>query len=189
MAEDADFQSLLARFRGGDRSAADELCRRFGPHIRVVVRRRLDRGLRVRFDSLDFVQDVWASFLTTPPDRYDFATPAALLGFLVRVARDKVADAARRPEARSGIGNNDAHPLIRNDEVLDELRSPDPTPCESAVAVEEWERILGRFPPGYRVILERLRDGYTHEDIAQMSEVCVNTVKRIVRRLKDMTGV
>ena len=47
-----------------------------GPHLRVV-RRRLMRRLRVRYDSLDLVHDVWLSFFSRPPRDRRFLTPKA----------------------------------------------------------------------------------------------------------------
>ena len=52
---------------------------------------------------------------------------------------------------------------------------------------EQWERLVRQFPPAHRAILDRLRDGYTHEEIAAMVGVCVRTVERIVRRLRELS--
>lgn len=46
-----------------------------------------------------------------------------------------------------------------------------------------------RFPIGHRVVLERLREGHGYEDIARMANVSMSTVNRVVRRLKEMTGI
>jgi RNA polymerase sigma factor (sigma-70 family) len=184
-----EFTQILARLRAGDLAAAEALYRAYGPFLRVAVRRRLHPRLRARFDSLDFVQDVWASFLTLPADRYAFDTPQALLAFLNRVAHNKVTEVFRQ---RFGTQKDD---VTREDPdgtraaARDQLPSPGPTPSQWAVAGEAWERLLSRVPPGYWPILERLREGYTHEDIARMTNVSIATVNRIVRRLKDLTGL
>ena len=57
-----------------------------------------------------------------------------------------------------------------------------------AVAGERWADWVRRLPPGHRAVLERLRDGHTHEEVAAMLNVSVRTVERIVRRLKDLPG-
>lgn len=181
MGEGAEFQTLLTGFRAGDQLAAEELCRRYGPVIRAAVRRHLHERLRTQFDSLDFVQDVWVSFLTTP-DRYMFETPHALCAFLTRVAHDKVIDAARRlHEARMGTGLGET--AADRDRIAgDEL--PAPAPDQWAIAGEWWEQVLRGVPAGYRKIVERLRDGYTYDEIARMLGVSTRTIGRIVRTLK-----
>jgi RNA polymerase sigma-70 factor (ECF subfamily) len=185
--ETADFALLLRRLRAGDPTAADEVYRRFGPFIRAAVRRQLHPRLRARFDSLDFVQDVWASFLATPADRYAFENSQSLLAFLNRVAYNKVVEEFR---GRFGTQKDD---ITRERSVDDEsgdrdqLASRTPTPSQWAIAGEEWDRLLRQFPAGHRSVLLRLREGYTYEDIAAMTQVSVSTIERIVRRLKDLT--
>lgn len=188
MDETEEFARLIAGLRAGDPGCAEALCRRYAPFIQAAVRRQLHPRLRPRFDSLDFVQDVWASFLAIPADRYTFDTPQALHGFLTQMAYFRVVEVFRR---RFGT---DADAIVRELTVAEavdrhQLQSPAPTPSQWAIAGEEWERILGRFPAGHRVILERLREGFTHEDIARMTDVSLSTVNRIVRRLKDLTGL
>jgi RNA polymerase sigma factor (sigma-70 family) len=184
------FSLLMAGLRAGDPAAVDAVCREYGPFIRAAVRRQLHPRLRSRFDSLDFVQDVWASFLAVPADRYAFDGPQALLAFLNRVAYHKVVEVFRR---RFGTGRDDitrevaADPTDRGEQ--DRLRSPAPTPSQWAVAGEEWERLLSRFPAGHRAIVERLREGHSYEDVASLANVSRSTVNRVVRRLKELTGL
>jgi RNA polymerase sigma-70 factor (ECF subfamily) len=187
--EPTEFPQMLARLRAGDPAAAEAFYREYGPFVRAAVRRQLHPRLRTRFDSLDFVQDVWASFLTLPADRYAFDTPQALLAFLNRVAYNKVVEVFRRRFETRKDDITREEPVEEWEHGPDRLRAPTPTASQFAVAGEEWERLLSRLPPGYRPILERLREGYTHEDIARMANVSLSTVNRIVRRLKDLTGL
>jgi RNA polymerase sigma factor (sigma-70 family) len=185
--EPDDFRRLLAGLRAGDPAAVDEVCRRYGPFLRAAVRRQLHPKLRSRFDSIDFVQDVWASFLAVPQERYAFETPQALLAFLSRVARNKVIERFRQ---RFESEKDDVNREQAADEVAggrEALASVAPTPSQVAVAGEQWERILSQFPPGHQEVVRRLRDGYTYEDIARMANVSVSTVNRIVARLKSLT--
>lgn len=183
-----EFRALVAGLRAGDQGAAAEVYRRYGPFIRAAVRRKLHHDLRQRYDSLDFVQDVWASFLAVPADRYTFDSPAALLGFLTRVAETKVALVFRK---RFTTQKDDIsrERWTTGTKVESEPPSPAATPSQWLIADERWERLLARFPDGHRVILERLREGYSIEDIARMAGVSPRTVDRIVRRLKDLTGL
>jgi len=182
-----DTEQLLAALRAGDPDASGEFYRRFGPFVRAAVRRQLNEGLRSRFDSLDFVQDVWASFLALPPEKHAFPSAQALLGFLTKVAHNKVIEVFRQ---RFGTQKHDIgreEPLHMNTEH--EPCTSDATPSQWAIAGEQWEQLLSRVPPGYRAIVERLREGHNNEDIARMTNVSLSTVNRVIRRLKDLTGL
>ncbi|HVK18465.1 MAG TPA: sigma-70 family RNA polymerase sigma factor [Fimbriiglobus sp.] len=188
MSEPTDFGALMDRVRAGEPGAYDELLTRYGDAVRAAVRRRLHDRLRTHYDSLDFVQDVWASFLALGPDRNRFADQDALVGFLCRVARNKVVEVFRQ---RFATRKND----ITREEALPQSTGTatgpagrDPTPSQVAVAGERWADLVRRLPPGHRVVLERLRDGHTHKEVAAMLNVSVRTVERIVRRLKDLCG-
>lgn len=182
------FQAMLARLRNGDAAAAVEVCRRYSPFIRAAVRRHLNPGLRPRFDSLDFVQDVWASFLATPPGRYVFDSPHALIGFLTRVAHHKVVEAFRNRFATQG--NNIGREVPAPEPGAEHpLPSSAPSPSQWAIAGEQWARLLDNVPAGHRVIVRLLRDGHNYEDIARITNVSLSTVNRVVRRLKELTGL
>jgi RNA polymerase sigma-70 factor (ECF subfamily) len=187
--ERSEFAQLLSRLRAGDPSATALLCERYGPFIRAAVRRQLHPRLRARFDSLDFVQDVWASFLAIPTDRYTFDTPQSLLAFLNRVAYNKVVEVVRQRFETQKADINREVSVDQREGGGDRLASSVATPSQWAVAGEEWERLLNRFPVGHRVIILRLREGYSHEDIASMSKVSLSTVNRVVRRLKALTCI
>jgi RNA polymerase sigma-70 factor (ECF subfamily) len=176
----------MARLRDGDPDAAREVCRRFGDDIRVVIRRHLDAGLRTQFDSVDFAQDVWATLLTAPPGQYVFETPAALRAFLARVARDKVIDAARHWSAARAGGPRVTTAAEGRQTALDEVPSSAPQPSELAIAGELWEQLLSLIPASHRMVAERMREGYTYDEIASMTRISTRTIRRISQRLKEL---
>lgn len=185
------FHLLIGGLRGGEPWAAEELYRSYAPLLRAIVRRRLHPELRTRFDSLDFVQEVWVSFLAFPPERYAFKTPDALRQFLTQVAINKVGEVHRQ---RFDTEKHDIRrelPLGDHPEGISAFPpvSREPTPSQFLMAVEQWERLLTRFPVGHHAVLTRLREGHTYEDIARMTGVSQSTVKRIVCRLKEITGL
>ena len=184
--QESDFLPLMQRVRAGDTAAFAELLDRYGSAIRLAVRRKLHDRLRAQYDSLDFVQDVWASFVALPADRYAFADPAALVAFLTRVAHHKVVEVFRRRFATEGSDITRERPLGNGDAPIPARLA---TPSQYAVAGEKWGDLLARVPAGHRPIVEKLRDGYTHQEIADLLGVSPSTIKRIVRRLKDVTGV
>jgi RNA polymerase sigma-70 factor (ECF subfamily) len=185
-AEEDDFHNLLDRARDGDQDAARILYTRYSSYVRAAVRRRLHPRLRRQYDSLDFVQDVWKSFLAAPGDRRQFDSPQALVGFLARVARNKVLEVVR---LRFTTEKADITRELPLEAAGAGVPGREPTPSQTAIAGERWESLVGKFPNSYRVILERLRAGYTYEEIAQQAGVSLSTINRIVRRLKDLGGV
>ena len=88
---------LLQRLAGGDEAAAAEVFRAYEPLLRKVVRRQLLPALRVKFDSADVVQSVWADLL----DRFRsgggrFDSAEHLRAFLVRATRNRFLDRLRQ---------------------------------------------------------------------------------------------
>lgn len=179
-----DFPHFMSLLEAGNRQALQEAYTRFGPLLRIAVRRRMHPELRARFDTLDFVQDVWASFLRTPFDGERFASSEALVAFLCQVARNKVTDVVRRRlESEKDSAKREDHDPI----AINGLHTRSPSPSQWLMATEEFETILRQFPLGHQAIIVRLREGYTNEDIAALSNVSLSTVNRVIRRLKELT--
>lgn len=180
--EHESFQLLLERVRAGARDAAAELVARYGDHIIRVVRRRLHRRLRPKFDSMDFQQDVWASFFTNPNRR--FADPDALAKFLAEVAKNKVLMAVRQRlrQQKYNVGRENSLEGSAACQAAGVV-ARDPTPSQLAVADETWEQLLRGQPARYRRILTLLRQGLTHQQIAQVLGIHEKMVQRVVHRL------
>src|SRR5262245_48907026 len=98
MDEDTTFPDLLRRVRAGEQEAATELVRRFEPAIRRAVRIRLvDARLKGLLDSMDICQSVMGSFFYRAAlGQFDLERPEDLVRLLVTMARNKLADQARR---------------------------------------------------------------------------------------------
>jgi DNA-directed RNA polymerase specialized sigma24 family protein len=95
-AVDQELRELIASIREGSEDAAWRLIEIYGPHIQRVVRRHLDRRMRSQFDSIDFVQAVWASFFREPLHARSFSSPADIIVYLANTARNKVIEETRR---------------------------------------------------------------------------------------------
>jgi RNA polymerase sigma factor (sigma-70 family) len=96
---------LLLRVRAGDEAAAAEFYHTYEPHVRRVVRARM-RVARLRRvnDSSDVCQAVLASFLVRAAvGQYAIADSDELRKLLARIATNKVADIARKPEFRQAV--------------------------------------------------------------------------------------
>lgn len=187
MTQPSEIEVLVARWREGSEEAARELYEQLAPYILHVVRRRMDKKLRNRFDSHDFTQAVWGSFFTSPPAEAVIPDRAALLHYLSAMARHKVLSAARKRvlhrnpdiEREHSLDGSAAH-------VLDTNPAPAPTPSQMVAAEDEFERMLARAPGTLRVVLIRLREGKTHHEIAAELGLHPKTICRFLKRLQPV---
>jgi RNA polymerase sigma-70 factor (ECF subfamily) len=182
-AGEEDFRTLMRGMLAGDPDAADRLCRTYQSHILRVVRHRLVRRLRVRYDSLDFVHDVWASFFAKPPEKVWFDRPEELIGYLERMAQFKVGQALRQRTGTRKHGMGREMPIDGDDSWQDRLPARTPTPSQVAAAEDEWARMLEGRPPLHQSILHALRNGWTYREIADKLQTNEKTIQRLVRRL------
>lgn len=177
-----EFQSLIAEVRAGSQDAAWKLIELYGPHIQRAVRRQLHASMRSKFDSIDFVQAVWASFFTSRTKAAQFDTPEGLMRFLAAMARNKVVDEFRRRVCSQKYGGQHDSPL---DEKTDDGTHDQPhfrdTPSQIAVARERWNRMFENQPEHYRKIILLRYHGDTYEQIA----VKVGMHERSVRKVLD----
>jgi RNA polymerase sigma factor (sigma-70 family) len=181
-----EFTDLMRRLRDGSEDAARELLDRYGEHILRVVRRKLSRQLRSKFDSVDFVQAVWASFFAAAPRGRRFDHPQALMAFLVTLAQNKVIDAVRQRMQTQKYNVNRERPL--DGSVATEaggLPARQPSPSQEAVANDEWRRLLAELPDRYRRMLVLLREGHTQKDIARELNVNEKTIRRVLEKLNE----
>jgi RNA polymerase sigma factor (sigma-70 family) len=183
----SDFTQLIERFRAGDPAARARLYVEYGGVVREAVRRRLPDRLRKEYDSLDFAQDVWASFLDLPPGKHHFATPEALGGFLTRVAYYKVIEVCRRRLGSQGYDVTREQPIVR---AADGAEVPVPgreaTPSQFAIADERWAALAAALPAAHVAVVERLREGFTQKEVAAMANITDRTVRRIVDRVREL---
>ena len=176
----------MERVRAGCPDAAKEMCRRYGGHIRIIVRRRLHQRMRRHCDSLDFLQDVWATFFGGLRDKYDFGDPQLLIKYLSDLAFHKVTDEYRRRfhSKRYNIRREQSlETACRKDGEPLDPPVRDPTPSQVAIAKEQWERLLDGQPNRSRLVLEMLRMGYTHTEIAERTGVHPKVVQRLITKM------
>ncbi len=176
----------MERVRAGCPDAAKEVCSRYGGHIRIIVRRRLHQRMRRCYDSIDFLQDVWASFFSGPLGQYDFNDPQLLVKYLSDLAVHKVTDEYRRNFDRKKYDIRLERPLQAMGRVDGKSVDPPvrgPTPSQVAIANERWERLLDGQPNRYRLVLDMLRLGYTHAEIAERTGVHLKVIQRLLTKL------
>jgi len=177
--EDApdDLADLLARARAGSQDAARTLYDRYARDILRVVRARLHRELRRRYDSLDFTQEVWASFFTMPRERFNFKNPEELIAFLSGMVYNKIRQTRRRLDSNE----RRAGPETSLDE---EPCALSPSPSQHAQADDRWRQLTRDLSCGHRRMLELARDGHSYAEIADRLGVDRDTVRRLIEALR-----
>ena len=164
MSAPQDFRELMARVRAGDERAAAELVSRYEPLIRREVRLRLeDRRLARAFDSVDLCQSVLASFFVrAAAGQYDVDQPGQLAALLVRMARNKLASAARHQNRQ----RRDQRRVADGAADLEALAGGGPTPSRVAVGKELLANFFDRLSEEERQIADLRARGLPWEDVA-----------------------
>ena len=183
-AEVTEFRELIQAVLRRDPAATELFCREYQSHIIRIVRRRLMRQLRSKYDSIDIAQDVWKSFFADPPGHLRLASPGAVISYLEEMARHKVVRAIRqRTSEKCDVTRECPLPQPALDSHAPGLPAPGPTPSEVVSGQEQWQRMLQRQSPRHQRLLTMLLDGSTHQEIARRLRTDVKTVQRLIRRL------
>jgi RNA polymerase sigma factor (sigma-70 family) len=168
---------LVERLSHGDMSAAEALYAEIAPFLRLVVRRNLPRRLRPKFDSVDVVQSVWASFIEgMQACRWQFASAAQVRAFLLKSARNRLIDRTRRfrvaTEHERSLGA-----------ATDDWACREPRPSQHAQASDMRRRLLAACPPEHRELLKMKEEGAPLAVIAHRTGLHVDSIRRILRQL------
>lgn len=190
MSEDtSEFAQLMQRIKAGSQEAAWELLEKYGSHVQRYVRRSLNAKMRSKFDSIDFMQVVWASFFREPQRIRHLDTPQDLIGYLANMARNKVVMEVRRRMFTEKHDLNREVPLYDPDQFYDAgLMSPDPTPSSVAIARERWTQLVDEQPETVRRIVELRFLGSSFEEIAAELKIHERTARKAIERLVKTTA-
>lgn len=182
--ERQEFTALMERVRQGSDDATRELLDKYGQHVVWAVRRRLNRQMRSKVDSVDFTQAVWASFFANRSLAERFDRPKTLIAFLVQVAKNKVVDEFRR-QFHTQKHNLNRERSLNGSAALEAGRvaARVPTPSQIAVSKELQEQLLAGQPPHYRQVLSFRQMGLTQEEIAARMQLSTRTIQRVMQKL------
>ena len=175
-----EFQETMRRAINGSQEDIQRLISKYGDSIQKVVRRRLDTRLRSKFDSLDFVQMVWASFFRDSAQLERFGAPEAFVRFLVTMAKNKVIDEGRRRltgaryNCTKETAFDDAQPLARP--ALD-------TPSQVAIAHEQLQMMFATESERDQKVINLKLNGASFVEISEALGINERTARRIVGRL------
>jgi RNA polymerase sigma factor (sigma-70 family) len=189
MPNEPDISNLIARAKAGDEMAIREFLTRFEPEVRIMVRGRLPKMLRTRFDSMDFVQAVWQSFFADlRSSSRQFENVHHLRGFLAGVARNKVYEEHRR------LTRTKKHALAREQslyvrrgsrEVELALISPEPTPSQAVQASDRLAQLVARCSPLEAQVITLRRQEMTFDEIARRTGISERSVRRIIDEARE----
>ena len=179
-----EFERLIGEVREGSEEAAWDLFERVGPHVQRIVHKMINRELRSKFDSLDFVQSVWASFFFNRQSIADFTDPRELIRFLVAMARNKVITEHRRRILTEKYDvRRDRSATTMTPEMEETQVYPEPSPSQFAMARECWHQMVDGKPDIYREVVIRKYMGETHDEIALALRINRRTISRILGRM------
>jgi RNA polymerase sigma factor (sigma-70 family) len=181
---DQEFLLLMKRIQQGSEEAASALLERYGRDVLSAVRSGLSPQLRSKFDSQDFVQDVWASFFANPPAEGKFDHPRRLIAFLRRIASNKVANAARHYNGAEARQANREWSLNDSGAVNPKwFIANQPSPSEEVKGRETWDRLLEGQPIVYQRIIVLLLEGKSTTQIAAELGIHTRSVQRFITKL------
>lgn len=175
---------LIARCQEGakpDRDAFSELLRRFQPHVdKILYHLAPDWG-----DRADLAQEVWIRVYRNIKRLNE---PVKFRGWLSRIATNLFYDELRkRKRVRSPL-SLDA-PRQMEDGFLDwEVASDAPSPDEDLSTQEFYEQLklaIADLPEAFRTtIVLREIEGLAYEEIAEVTNVSLGTVKSRIARAR-----
>ena len=180
----SQFVELIEKLEHQQEGAVQEIVERYGSHILRVVRRHLGRHMRIRFDSEDFVQAVWATLFVKPTAFNHIETEAQLIAYLTQIAFHKVIDARR---ANTQAQSRDLHreiSLSEPDLPVHMASASLTSPSQYLIADEELKKIEAELPPSLQWMIECRLRGMTFGAIAQQGGVHERTVRRVFERLR-----
>jgi RNA polymerase sigma factor (sigma-70 family) len=176
------FRELMEEVRQGSQEAAWTLVDQYGPHVQRFVRRTLNRQLRPQFDSIDFVQIVWASLFRTSSKLAEFQQPEELIAFLAGMAKNKVLKEMykRTQTARYDIGREQR---VASPEEGSGAVERTPTPSAVAIAKERWDLLLANQNSTVQSVVRMRLQGVPFVEIADRLSINERTARKAIARL------
>jgi DNA-directed RNA polymerase specialized sigma24 family protein len=187
--EHEKFRTLLRQAQAGSPDAARELYDTYVHYIRKCVRLRLWRKLRSKFDSQDFVQQVWLSFFRDGGSLPDFQSPAELLGYFKSMAEHKVTLEARNRQMKRRTIHREERVAEEESHVGNHPATRIPTPSAIAIVRERYDELVGQRPREMQDVAEMRLAGATFRQIAEELQIDEATARRVMRVLRRRSSL
>ncbi len=177
MGQESNDIQRIERFKSGDKAAFEELVRDYQDRIFSLCRHMLKN----RHDAEDAAQD---TFIKVYRNLIQFSPKASFYTWLYRIAVNTCLDRQKRPFFGTLFRWS-----AQGEEPAVELWSNKPSPekiFETHQLAEALHIALNKLSPKLRaVIVLREIDGLTYEEIAEVLEISVGTVKSRISRAKE----
>lgn len=174
--EQDNWDDLIARLNRGEPEAIDRVLREYEPYLRMAVRRRLEGPLRVKLDSMDLVQSVWADVIGgLRQAQWNFQDRTQVRAFLLRVTLNRLIDRRRRHRRALEKERSLAQAALPP--------SPRPRPSEYAQERELWDNLYSDCSPRHREVLVLRRQGLSATEIGERVGLHEGSVRRILYTL------
>jgi len=151
--------TLLARARGGDGRARENLAARYIAVLRRWAHGRVPRAARDLVDTDDVVQSAIYRAMSHIDD-FENRGEGAFLAYMRQILLNQIRDEARRARRRPG-----------HEELPDDLVAKESSPLESLIGEEKltrYERSLADLIPTQReAVILRLEMGLRYREIAE----------------------
>jgi RNA polymerase sigma-70 factor (ECF subfamily) len=175
-------ESLAARAQSGAAEAFSELVLRFQrPVFSLIVRLVRDRALAEDLAQDAFVR-AWRKLATYDSDR-------PFRSWMFKIAHNLAIDELRRRRPETvPIEEPESEGLDLLGRLEDQTALDPAESLDTARALQHLEQALGQLRPAYReVILLRFREGLAYEEIAEIMDLPLGTVKtHIFRARKEL---
>ena len=188
-----EFQDFYSDLKEREPEAIDRLLTRFQPYLLRIVRRRLSGRLRTKFDSIDVVQSVWASFFRVADGNAAFDHSGQMLKFLITIARNKMMDEMRRAFATAKRSANRELSLCEvgpdgdtPEEPIDHRLSH---PADVADIRDHWLVWTRGQPRKHLRVMELRAAGATYKEISDRLGIHERSARKIINRLLDRIRV
>jgi RNA polymerase sigma-70 factor, ECF subfamily len=177
MGNNFDELSLIDRFKNGEKAAFEELVLKYQDRVYNLCRHMLGNTA----DAEDAAQD---TFIKAHQKLKDFKPEASLYTWLYRIAVNTCLDYKKRPFFESLFRKSD-----EGEEYITEAVSKEPTPeklYESKQLGLALRKSLGKLSIKLRtaIILKEI-EGLSYEEIAEVLNVSVGTVKSRISRARE----
>ena len=185
-----EFADLLRRAVDGEVAAASELLERYQPEIQKMIRSKLPKKMRSKFDSMDFVQAVWKSVLSKekePETAPRYEGESHFVKYVSGMAKNKVLEQFRKhtKTGKYNIALEESLYITRGKQQIPrDLAADDPTPSEDAQAADLLARILKGRTDVERAVVIYKRQGMTYIEIAEKTGIGEASARRIIEAFR-----
>jgi RNA polymerase sigma-70 factor, ECF subfamily len=168
---------LITRFKGGDKSAFEEIVREYQDKIYNLCRHML----RDPHSAEDAAQDVFLKAYQALPK---FMPEASLFTWLYRIATNTCIDYKRKPIFESLFGDSGGGERLVHDRASD---APSPERLYTSKEIDRaLQEGLGKLSPKLRaIIVLKEMEELSYEEIAETLEISMGTVKSRIARARE----